>query len=530
MHRILSLHGQPSYLFPIISAFAVLVTLPPFNLWPLIFVALVPMYVFIFQEKNIRRFFTGTLFFGLVFSGFLSFMVFSGFTWIPEAYLFSNSFKLLAVPVVLFISTGTALVMYLFKALMPMPRTSFRRAMLFGILFAVVELIIGNVLIGFNYGSLAYAASHISALRFVASIGGMFLVTFAVAFGNAALAEALWFLFQEKKRGSTLLIPLGIFITIIIISLTYQRTSPVISVAMPPSISVAIIQDSTRKKGEAFGTVVQGSFQFPLLEKRVKEALALHPDIIIYPFSPWTGVIADTLDNSDFTKDVVGMDFAIFKKWLTAHLPPETTLVTWDTRLEGEKYWSEIDFWRNGMLVGSYKKTKLFPFFDYTPRWAGRLGIYSTPYDGTAGTSTSPITIGKAVIGNLVGNLVCSEVSRPDSARENGKDADVLFAIGSEAMFTGPLASEFNLLNTQLRAVESGRYIIRANKFGSSALIDPYGNIIKEMAHNQSGILFMEVPIQTEHRTTPYSAVTEYPFLILLVGYALFLWSKKSEN
>lgn len=512
MHTLFSLHERSSYLFPVVSAFALLITLPPFNLWLLILVALVPVYIFIFREKNTRRFFTGNLSFGLIFSGFLSFMIFSSFTWIPEAYLFSNSFKLLVIPIVLFISAFIALVTYVSKVLMP--RTPLRRAMLFGIFFAVIEWVINNVFIGFNYGSFAYAASHIPALRFLASIGGTSLVTFAVAFGNAALAEALWFLFQTKKRDLALLVPLGIFGAIIGISFTYQHIFPVAPAAAPSSISIAIIQDSTRKKDAAFGRVVDGTFQFPLLEKRMKEALALRPDIIIYPFSPWVGVIADTLDNSGFTKDVVGMDFAIFKKWLTAHLPPETTLVTWDTRMEGGKYWSEIAFWKGGILAGSYKKTRLFPFFDYTPRWAGQLGIYSTPYDGTAGTSTSPINIGKAAIGNLV----CSEVSRPDSARENGKDADVLFAIGSEAMFTSPLASEFNLLNTQLRAVESGRYVIRANKFGSSALIDPYGNVVKEMAHNKSGILFVEVPVRTERKTTPYSAVTE------------FLWSKKSEN
>ena len=521
---LLSLHERSSYLSPVISAFALLVALPPFNLWLFILVALVPLYIFIFQEKDNRRFFVGILLFRFIFSGFLSFMVFSSFIWIPEAYLFSNSVKLLAIPIVLFVSTVTVLVAYLFRALIP--RTPFGRAMLFGIFFAVVELIISNVLAGFNYGSPAYAASHIPALRFLASIGGTSLVTFAVAFGNAALAEAMRFLFQTKKRDPVLLVPLGIFGVIIGISSAYQHIFPVAPVAAPSSISVAVIQDSTRKKGEAFGTVVQGSFQFPLLERHVKEALTLRPDIIIYPFSPWVGVIADTLDNSGFTTDVVGMDFAIFKKWLTANLPPETTLVTWGTRLEGGKYWSEIAFWKGGALAGSYKKIKLFPFFDYTPQWAEQLGIYSTPIDGTAGTSTSPIIIGKAVIGNLV----CSEVTRPDSARENGGTADVLFAIGSEAMFTSPLASEFNLLNTQLRAVESGRYVIRANKFGSSALIDPYGNIVKEMAHNQSGVLFVEVPIQTKHRTTPYGAVTEYPFLILLVGYALFLWSKKSKG
>ena len=521
---LLSLHERSSYLFPVVSAFALLITLPPFNLWPLILVALVPLYIFVYQEKNRRRVFFGGLFFGLIFSGSLSFMVFSSFSWIPEAYLFSNSVKLLAVPVVLFISAVIALVVYLSKVLMP--RTLFGRAMLLGTLFAVIEWIMSNVLVGFNYGSLAYAASHIPALRFLASIGGTSLVTFAVAFGNAAFAEALWFLFETKKRNFGLLTPLCIFGAIIGASSFYQYILSAAPAAASSSVSVAVIQDSTRKKGEAFGTVVDGSFQFPLLEKRVKEALALHPDIIIYPFSPWVGVIADRLDNSGFTTDVVGMDFAIFKKWLTTHIPPEITLVTWDTRLEGGKYWSEIDFWRGGALAGSYRKVKLFPFFDYTPQWAQKLGIYSTPIDGTAGTSISPINIGKAVIGNLV----CSEISRPESGRENGKNADVLFAIGSEAMFTSPLASEFNLLNAQLRATESGRYIIRANKFGSSALIDPYGNIVKEIAHNQSGVLFVEVPIQTEHRTTPYSVVTEYPFLILLVGYALFLWLRKSEN
>lgn len=157
---------------------------------------------------------------------------------------------------------------------------------------------------------------------------------------------------------------------------------------------------------------------------------------------------------------------------------------------------------------------------DYTPQWSQRLGVYSLPYDGTAGTSTAPISIGKT----SVGNLVCSEVSRPDSARENGKTADVLFAIGSEAMFTNSFPNEFNLLNAQLRATESGRMVIRANKFGPSAVIDARGNIISEMPYNQSGILFAKIPIQTERRTTPYAILTEYPFLILLAGYVVFLW------
>ncbi len=531
MSKVHSLYERFPYILPVGSALILIVTLPPFNLWLLVFVALVPMYLFTFQEQNIHRVFAGALFLGLLFSGYLFFITLSSFSWIPEAHLFSTLVKLLAIPVVLFASVATALsvyllkMSYLFKTESEIPPTPLQRAILFGV-FAVAEWLVGKVFMGFNYGSLAYAATHIPALRFMASIGGTFLVTFVVVFGNAAIAEALRFLFQRKNRDVPLLIPLGIFAAIIGISLLYQRIVPVASLTTSPSISIAIIQDPTHKESEAFGTIAQGSFQFPLLEKYVAEAVVLHPDIIIYPFSPWTGVLANTLDNRRFTKNIIGMDFAIFGKWLAIHVPPETTLVTWDTRLEGGKYWGEIDFWKNGALVGSYRKKTLFPFMDYTPQWSGQLGVYSLPYDGTEGTSTSPVIIGKAVIGNLV----CSEVALPESAQENSGAVDVVFAIGSEAMFSSPLASEFNLLNAQLRATESGRVTIRANKFGPSALIDTYGNIIKGLPRNQSGILFVETPVQTDHKMTLYSSITEYPFLILLMGYALFLLTKSSRK
>lgn len=518
MPKLLLLYERFPYALPILSALLLVVTLPPFDLWPLILVALVPMYLFIYQERDIYRIFTGVLFLGLIFSGYLSYVTLFSFNWIPEAHLFSTMVKVGAIPLVFFISTATAFGICLLKTEKE-GLTPLERVILFGI-FAVVEWAIGNVFIGFNYGSLAYAASHIPALRFMASVGGTFLVTFMVVFGNAALAEALRFFFQTKKRDVVFLIPLGIFLSVIGMSLTYQHLYPPVSTTNPSSISIAVIQDTARKEKEAFGTIVDGSFQFPLLEKRVKEALISKPDIIIYPFSPWIGVIANKLDNSGFTKDVIGMDYAIFRKWLNTHVPPETTLVTWNTHFSDGTYWNEINFWKGGALVGSYQKTKLFPFMDYTPQWSGRLGIYSLPYDGTAGTSTSPISIDKIAIGNLV----CSEVSRPVSAQENGEYADVVFAIGSEAMFTNAFPNEFNLLNAQLRATESGRMVIRANKFGPSALIDPYGNIIKKIPYNQSGVLLVEVPTQTKRITTLYSVITEYPFLILLMGYVAFLW------
>lgn len=507
------------YALPILSALTLVVTLPPFGLWPLVCVGLIPLYFFIFKEKDLYRIFTGVFFFGLIFSGYLSYITLFNFTWIPQAHLFANVVKWFSIPFVIFISGITAAGICLLKAekegLRPL-----ERVLLFGI-FAVVEWVINGIFMGFNYGSLAYAAAHIPTIRFMASIGGTFLMTFIVVFGNAALAEALVFSFGKGKREYASLIPLTVFATIIMLSFAYQNITLRIRPAGTSStVSVAIIQDITRKESDAFGTVVNGSFQFPLLERWVGVARMSHPDVIIYPFSPWVGVIADAMDNTEFTTDVIGMDFKLFGTWLRKHIPPKTTFVTWDTRYSEGHYWNEIHFWRDGILVGSYRKAELFPFMDYTPQWARQLGIYSTPYDGSAGTSTAPVTID----GTSIGSLVCSEVSRPESAKSNGWNADILLAIGSEAMFTNSFPNEFNLLNAQLRASEIGRTVIRANKFGPSALIDASGNILQKMPYGQSGVLTVNAPIPAQRGTTPYSVLTEYPFLIALVCYVVFLW------
>lgn len=517
MPALTQLYARYPYSLPILSALALVLTLPPFDFWPLVLIALVPLYLFIYRESDTIRIFTGVLFFGLIFSGYLTYVTLFSFTWIPQAHLFSSAIKLFAVPFVICISVVTALGICLLKTekkgLQPL-----ERVLLFGI-FSIIEWLIGSVFIGFNYGSLTYAASHIPALRYLASIGGAFLVSFMVVFGNAAIAEALQFVSRPKTRTKAMLLPLGVFITIYSLSFLYQQLYPVVQ-NTSQTTSIAIIQDQTRKEADAFGSIQHGEFTFPLLERRVKEALAKNPDIIIYPFSPWIGAISSSLDNRRFTKDVIGMDYATFGRWLRAHLPPDTTLATWDTHFENGTYWNEINFWRNGKIVGTYQKRRLFPFMDYTPRWSADHGVYSTPYDGTAGTSTTPIAIGTIA----VGNLVCSEVSRTDSARENGREADILFAIGSEAMFTNPAPNEFNLMNAQLRATETGRAVIRANKFGPSAYIDARGNVIGKLPYGESGVLFASVPAHTDHATTLYSTLTEYPFIGLLSGYVLFLW------
>ena len=525
MTNILSLNKRFPYLSPVISALVLVLTLPPFNFWPIVFFALIPMYIFIFTENSFFKVFIGGILFGLIFSSYLSFLTLLSFTWIPEAHLFSSIIKALSIPIVLLMSTISAFTWIYILIIRKKTKNALERSLLFGT-FALVEWVIGKILFGFNYGSLAYAAGQFELVRLAGSFGGVFLITFLVVFINASIAEILFYFMKEKNERSTYsFIPIYIVLIILVGLFFYKDISKKYSFKDTTSaISVSILQNNARKESTAFGSIENGHFRLKSLEKQLYEARKSKPDVIIYPFSPWVGVLSDTLDNSNFNKKVVAIDFKIFSEWLNKYVPQGTIFITWNTLLKDKKFWNEMDYWRGGKLIDSYRKRKLFPFFDYTPKWSKNFGLYTTPYDATAGNNTSPVYIGDIAIGNLV----CSEIIGPQIIKENGVSSDIIFSVGSEAMFSNQLASEFNLLNAQFRAVESGQPVVRANKFGPSAIIDQYGNIIQKLEYNENGILSGNVIIGTPIKTV-YERISEYPFIIVFILYTLYLWIRNRK-
>lgn len=523
--RLLRYNFHTPYLLPIVSALVLVLTLPPFNFWPLVFVALIPLYIFTFTETRLSYVFFGGIFFGLIYSSYISLVTLSSFTWLPEAHLFVNAVKLLS-PIIAFVMAVTTALVWIFAvSLKQYTQNPVERALLFG-LFALVEWILGKMLFGFNYGSIAYAAGHFEVVRLAGSIGGAFLITFLVVVINAALAQAILSFTQKEKSVRVELSFMSLFVVCVLIGALALSKGFLIPRDDTHSFSVAIIQNDAREESEAFGRVEDGRFAFPALETQLREIAETQSDVIIYPFSPWVGVLSDTINNSAFDREVIAIDFDTFGAWLREHVPSESVFVTWNTRLSDGDFLNELNYWKDGVLVDSYAKVKLFPFLDYTPMWSQDLGLYTTPYDATGGDNTAPLDIG----GIAVGQLICSEVIGPASAHENSVGSNVLFSVGSEAMFSSSIASEINLQNARLRAVETGRPVVRANKFGPSAIIDRYGNIVNRLAFDETGILSGNVTTTNKEVKTIYERTSEYPFIIVLIGYTLFLRLRDTQR
>lgn len=166
-----------------------------------------------------------------------------------------------------------------------------------------------------------------------------------------------------------------------------------------------------------------------------------------------------------------------------------------------------------GRDVGVYEKEHLVPFGEYPPSWINLpfLDFFLAQVgDFTPGVRTQPLSLD----GVALGVLICYETIFPELTwKRVQQGADVLVNISNDAWFGHTSAPEQHLQLTALRAVEQGRYLLRATNTGISSLIDPWGRILFRSP------LFVAKAIPTAAYTlsghTPFFFVAEYmPWLL----------------
>lgn len=470
-----------SYTLPVLAGILVVFSFPPFGLWYLGFFALVPFIVFVFAAHSIRRAFIGGVLFGLS-SNYLAASTLPAFGWLPQAYLLQDLVHALPFVILAVAAIGWG-VMAAFAAYVARCYPALRVGMFIMLLLAS-EWIWSHAFVGFDYLSFAYIGVHAPLVRAVAAYGGAFLVAALVLLANFILAELVFFACTAKRVSRAAVVTAVACLVLLVAA--HEQPAPGTA-----TLSVAIIQAQSMLNERSFGeNGPHDSFQFPKLASLLHEAAAAHPNVVVYPTSPWPGFLTDN-PGAVVPTGVATTSRDAFAAWERTVLPGDTVLVTWGIVARDGAYVDEIMFWQDGVLLGVYGKQVPFPFLDYTPTWAERAGFYTTPFNITASASQPPVRIGDVA----ATGLVCSEVTLSAVARQNAAHADLIFAIGTEIVFSGSVAESFNLLNTELRAAETKTPVIRANIVGPSAVIDETGTVTSALPYGEEGILFSTVRI-----------------------------------
>jgi apolipoprotein N-acyltransferase len=98
--------------------------------------------------------------------------------------------------------------------------------------------------------------------------------------------------------------------------------------------------------------------------------------------------------------------------------------------------------------------------------------------------------------------------------------AQVLLNVSNDAWFGRSFAADQHLQASQMRALEAGRWMVRATNNGASAAIDERGRVVSRLAPFTNAVLVEQVT--PREGRTPYSIWGNIPALLLAAALAFF--------
>jgi apolipoprotein N-acyltransferase len=160
----------------------------------------------------------------------------------------------------------------------------------------------------------------------------------------------------------------------------------------------------------------------------------------------------------------------------------------------------------------SYAKDHLVPFGEFIPPgFAWVLGILKIPLSdfSRGGADQTPL----AVAGQRVAVNVCYEDAFGEEIIRQLPEATLLVNVSNVAWFGDSLAPAQHLRISRMRALETGRPMLRATNTGVTAIIDAQGDVVARLPQFTEGVLKGEVRGRTG--ATPYVRAGNYPVLAL---------------
>ncbi|MYB89301.1 MAG: apolipoprotein N-acyltransferase [Proteobacteria bacterium] len=168
-----------------------------------------------------------------------------------------------------------------------------------------------------------------------------------------------------------------------------------------------------------------------------------------------------------------------------------------------------------------YAKRHLVPFGEYIPlrNIASFLADYIVlPMSDMSSGAGRPLVRLK---GHFAGASICYEVVYGDEVIEAMPEARFLINVSNDAWFGDSLAPHQHLEIARSRAIETGRYLLRATSTGISAVIDPGGAIVKQSAQFREEVV--RAKIRPHTGLTPYSRWGDSAIIAILSGIFLII-------
>jgi apolipoprotein N-acyltransferase len=332
--------------------------------------------------------------------------------------------------------------------------------------FAALEWVRSVGLIGVPFGALGYTQAD-TPLKIFAAFGGTTVVTFVVCLVGAYLADAF-----RRRTIRSLAVCIGALACALAIAWWNwpARTLPA------PRIPVASVQ----------GNIAQSlKWQEGSLERAVaryttltEQATTSDPKLIVWPET----VIA-------IRGEGLNQDAALLTQFTQLARSANATIVVGSINVEGGNYYNSLFFFSPQGLQSIYNKRQLVPFAEFFP---GKNFLGWLPYIGqlNGGFSEGNVAgVYPTLAGLSVAPLICWESAFADLAHAQVAQGAGLLVVSTDDAWFGTSSGPYQHAQiAQLRAVESGMYVVRAAATGVSGIIAPDGTWRTQIGLEREGI------------------------------------------
>ena len=490
--------GWPGNLLALVAGTLTTLSLAPFDIWPLTLLSVALLYLGLRETAAKQAAQRGWCY------GFGLFA--SGVSWVyVSIHDFGAASPALAGLLTLGFVAGLALFFallgWLWVRLLRNRHSALGDALAFAALWLALDALRGWILTGFPWLYIGYSQLD-GPLAGLAPLGGVWLLSFAVAL-SATLLVAIPRLLADKARLAAAVVLL-----------------------LSPWLAGLALKDHawTTSKGEPLTVAaVQGN----VAQSMKWDPKKLEMQLLLYRDMTFGSRPADLIVWPETAVPILKEHAEGYLTMMAGFANQrESALITGvpvrQPNAAGElRYYNGLTSTGDG--AGTYLKQKLVPFGEYVPLQdllRGLIAFFDLPMsDFARGESGQPLLQAK---GLQIAPYICYEVVYPEFAAGLAAQSDLLLTVSNDAWFGRSIGPLQHLQMAQMRALEAGRWMIRATNNGITVLINPYGQIIEQIPQFEQAVLYGEVAAM--QGLTPYLRWRSWPLIalcVLLLGWAL---------
>ncbi len=291
----------------------------------------------------------------------------------------------------------------------------------------------------------------------------------------------------------------------------------------PPKIRLALVQPSVPQTLQ--WDPAEGERSFAKIEALSRDAIALRPDVLVWPEGSFG------LTDTNYPR-ITAATKAGGCEWVFGETDSE------GFGKERRTYNAAFLVGADGRLRATYRKRRLVMFGEYVPlaRWLPFLK-WLTPIGDGFDPGAAPVPMPMAGGRGVAAPVICFEDVFPHGLREHAGDGvDFLLELTNDGWFSESGAQWQHAANAAFRAVENGLPLVRCTNNGLTCWFDRHGGLRALLGGSADavygpGCLLVDVPCERLHRAETFYHRHGDVFGWGCVGYAcLAVWRTRRRG